>query len=134
LSGHFFQRSLFAAFDAILGAIVTSHTHRIIMSQPKYGHIINCFWTVLIVSPFSLCRLRIRTQLRSGTVDKSKWPVFLQNASGNPTSQVYEMQNAVVFAQWKTQRLKNNVRCHCLTKNHLLNSCTWQHQWERPVS
>ena len=32
---------------------------------------------------FSLCRLRNTTQLRSGTVDKSKWPVFLQNASGN---------------------------------------------------
>jgi len=29
--------------------------------------------------------LRNTTQLRSGAVDKSIWPVFLQNASGNPT-------------------------------------------------
>ena len=36
-------------------------------------------------SLFSLCRLRNTTQLRSGTVGKSKWPVFIQNASGNPT-------------------------------------------------
>jgi len=49
--------------------------------------IINCGLTILIVSLFSLCRLRIRTQLRFGTVDKSNWPVFLQNASGNPNSQ-----------------------------------------------
>jgi len=55
------------------------------MSQPKYGQIINCGLTILIVSLFSQCRLRNTTQLRSGTVDKSKWPVFLQNASGNPT-------------------------------------------------
>jgi len=34
LSGQFFQRSLFAAVDAIPGAIVTSHTHTE-MSQPK---------------------------------------------------------------------------------------------------
>jgi len=27
LSGQFLQQSLFAAVDAILGAIVTSHTH-----------------------------------------------------------------------------------------------------------
>ena len=26
----------FVAIDAILGAIVTSHTHRNVMSQPKY--------------------------------------------------------------------------------------------------
>jgi len=37
LSGQFLQRSLFAAVDAILGAIVTSHTHRNVISQPKYG-------------------------------------------------------------------------------------------------
>jgi len=55
------------------------------MSQPKYGQIINCGLTILIVSLFSLSRLRNTTQLRLGTVDKSKWPVFLQNASGNPT-------------------------------------------------
>ena len=45
----------------------------------------NCGLTILIVFLFSLCRLRNTTQLRSGTVDKSKWPVFLQNASGNPS-------------------------------------------------
>jgi len=85
LSGQFLQRSLFAAVEAILGAIFTSHTHRNVTSQPKYGQIINCGLTILIVSLFSLCRLRTTTQLRSSTVDISKWPVFLQHASGNPT-------------------------------------------------
>jgi len=54
------------------------------MSQPKYGQI-NCGLTILIVSLFSPCRLRNTTHFSSGTVDKSKWPVFLQNASGNRT-------------------------------------------------
>jgi len=70
LSGQLLQRSLFAAVDAILGAIVTSHTHQNVMSQPKYKQIINCGLTMLIVSLFSLCRLRNTTQLRPGTVDK----------------------------------------------------------------
>jgi len=39
------------------------------MSQQKYGQIINCGSTILIVSLLSLCRLRT-TQLRYGTVDK----------------------------------------------------------------
>jgi len=39
LSGQFLQQSLFAAVDAILGAIVTSHTHRHAMIQPKCGQI-----------------------------------------------------------------------------------------------
>jgi len=52
LSGQFLQRSLFAAVDAILGAIVTSHTHRNVTNQPKYGQIINCGLTILIVSVF----------------------------------------------------------------------------------
>jgi len=34
------QRSLFAALDAILGAIVTSHTHQNAMSQSKHGQIV----------------------------------------------------------------------------------------------
>jgi len=85
LSGRFFQRSLFAAVDEIFGAIFASRTHRNVMSQPKYRQIINCrLSTILIVSLFSLCRLWNTTRLRSSTVDKSKWPVFLQNASGNP--------------------------------------------------
>jgi len=70
------------------------------MSQPKYRQIINCVLTILIVALFFLCRLRITTQLRSGTVDKSKWPVFLQNASGNPihgpTSVVFSQLGEVV--------------------------------------
>jgi len=65
LSEQLLQRSLFAAVDAILGAIVTSHTHRNVANQPKYWEIINCGLTILI-SLFSLCRL----QLRSGAVDK----------------------------------------------------------------
>jgi len=84
LSGQFFQRSLFGAVDAILRAIFASCTHRNAMNQPKYRKVINCGLTILIVSLFILCRLRNTTQLRSGTADKSKWPVFLQNASGNP--------------------------------------------------
>jgi len=66
LSGQFLQGSLFAAVYAIHGAIVTPHTHQNVMSQPKYGQIINCGLTILIVSLFSLCRLRITTQI---TVD-----------------------------------------------------------------
>jgi len=53
LSEQFFQRSLFAAVDAILGAIFASHTHRNAMSQPKYGQIINYGLTILIVPLFS---------------------------------------------------------------------------------
>jgi len=89
LAGQFVQQCLFAAVDAIHGAIITSQTHRNVMSQPTYGQIINCGLTILIVSLFSLCRLRIATQLRSCTADKSKWPVFLQIASGNPNMQTY---------------------------------------------
>jgi len=70
LSGQFLQQSLYAAVDAILGAIVTSHTHRNVTNQPKHGQIINCGLRTLIVSLFSLCRLRITIQLRSGAVDK----------------------------------------------------------------
>jgi len=40
LSRQFLKQSLFAAVDAILGAIVTTHTHRNVMSQQKYGRII----------------------------------------------------------------------------------------------
>jgi len=69
LSGQFLQRSLFAAVDAIVGAIVTSHTHRNVTNQSKYGQIIDCGLTILIVS-VSLCCLRISTMLRSGAVDK----------------------------------------------------------------
>jgi len=88
LSGQFSQRSLFAVVDAVLGAIFASRTHRYVMRQSKYRQIItliiiNCGLTILIASLFSLWRLRITTQLRSGTVDTSKWPVFLQNESGN---------------------------------------------------
>jgi len=46
------------------------HTHRNVTNQPKYEQIVNCGVTILIVSLFSLSRLRITTQLRSGAVDK----------------------------------------------------------------
>jgi len=69
LSGQLLQRSLFTAVDAILGAIVTSHTHQNVTNQPNYGQIINCGLKILNVSVF-LCRLRITTQRRSGAVDK----------------------------------------------------------------
>jgi len=39
-------------------------------NHPKYGQIINCGSAILTVSLFSLCLLRITTQLRSGAVDK----------------------------------------------------------------
>jgi len=52
LSGQFLQRSLFAAADAILGAIVTSHTHRNVTNHPKNGQVINCGLTIRIVSVF----------------------------------------------------------------------------------
>jgi len=47
-----------------------THTYRKVMSQPKYGLIVNCGLTILTVSPFSLCCWRIMTQLRSGIVDR----------------------------------------------------------------
>jgi len=50
LSGQFFQRSLFAAVEEILGVIFASLTHRSVISQPKYRQIINCGLTILIVS------------------------------------------------------------------------------------
>jgi len=59
------------------------------LSQPKYRQIINCGLTILIVSLFSLYRLRNTTRLKPGTVDKSKWPIFLQNASGNSIHTVF---------------------------------------------
>jgi len=83
LSGQFLQGSLFAVC-AILGAIVTSHTHQYVMTQPKYVQMINCSLTILIVSLFALCRLRITTQITVDTALLAKGLVFLQNASGNP--------------------------------------------------
>jgi len=48
-----FQRSLFAAVDAILRAISTSHTHAPKSNESaKLGQIINCGLTILIVSVF----------------------------------------------------------------------------------
>ena len=70
MSGQFLQRSLFVAVDATLCAIDTSHTHRNVTNQPKYGQIINCGLTIPIVYLFSVCRIRITTQLRSSAVDK----------------------------------------------------------------
>ena len=78
------------------------------MRQPKYGQIINFGLAILIVSLFSLCRLRNTTQLRSGTVDKSKWPVFLQKASGNPTPQWKKIQ-VYLCASWGAWSLKCNT-------------------------
>jgi len=43
---------LFAAVDAILGAIFTLGTQRNVMSQPKYKQIIKCGLTALIVFLF----------------------------------------------------------------------------------
>jgi len=44
-----------------------THTHRNVMSHPKYVQIINCGLTILIVSLFSLCPLRIATQITADT-------------------------------------------------------------------
>jgi len=79
LSGQFFQQNF---VDTVLGAITTSHTPK--CDEPAKILAYYCGLTILTVSLFSLCRLRNTTQLRPGTVDISKWPVFLQNASGNP--------------------------------------------------
>jgi len=81
LSEQFLQRSLSAAVDAILVAIVAPRTHRNTTNQPKYGQNIKCSVTTLIVFLFSLCELRHSLDLALLT----KWPVFLQNAFGNPT-------------------------------------------------
>jgi len=45
---------------------LSRHTHRNGMSQPKYGQIVNCGLAILIVSLFSLWRLRIATQITVG--------------------------------------------------------------------
>jgi len=42
------------------------------MSQLKKGKFIHCGLTILIISLFSLCHLRIMTQLRSGNVDQGR--------------------------------------------------------------
>jgi len=53
------------------------------MTQLKYRQVINCGLTILIVSLFSLCRLRIATQLRSGAVEKMTG--IFPKAFANPT-------------------------------------------------
>jgi len=58
---------LFAAAVAILGAIVTSHTHRNVTNQPKKRQIINCGVTILIVSVFLVPLTNYHT---AGAVDK----------------------------------------------------------------
>jgi len=68
LSGKFFQRTLFAAVNAILGAIVTSHTHTPKCNDPPKIRAISLLQKYS--SLFSLCRLRITTELRSGNVEK----------------------------------------------------------------
>jgi len=68
LSGPFLQRSLFAAVDAILGAIDTSQTNT---EEPAKIRANYKLWlnNTDCLSVF-LCRLRITTHLRSGAVDK----------------------------------------------------------------
>ena len=61
------------------------------MSQPKYGQIINCVVTILIVSLFSLCRLAITTQLRSGSVDKM---------AGIFTKRIWQPCSGVMQQRW----------------------------------
>jgi len=83
LSGQFLQGSLFAAADAILGAIVPSHTHRNVANQPKYWKIINCGLTILIVYVFPV------PLTNSDSLDLAlltKRPLFLQNAFGKPNT------------------------------------------------
>jgi len=64
LSGQFLQGSLFAAVDAILGAIATSHTHRNVMSQPNNEQMINWGVTIYSLSPlFSQYRFFYKTRL-----------------------------------------------------------------------
>jgi len=58
-------------------------THCNIMSQPKYRQIFNCTLTILIVSLFSCAAYVLRHSLDLTLL--TKWPVFLQNAFGNPT-------------------------------------------------
>jgi len=58
-------------------------THRNAMSQPKYGQIVNWGLTILIVSLFSCAAYKLWHGLDLALL--TKWPVFLQNAFGNPT-------------------------------------------------
>jgi len=71
LSGQFLQGSLVAAVDTILAATITSHTYRNVMVQPKYGQIMNCGLTILIVSVFPVRLTNYDTDYcRYDTVDK----------------------------------------------------------------
>jgi len=92
-----------------------------VMRQPKYRQImINCGLPILIVSLFSLWRLRNTTQLRSGTVEKSKWSVFLQNTSGKRICNIMNchFQNIfrIVIGSDASLKLKNIWSC-CIA-NH----------------
>jgi len=82
LSGQFLQKSLFAAVvpvEAILGAIVTSHTAKCNDSAKMRAN-----YQLWLNNTDSLSVFPVRTaayELRH-SLDLS--PVFLQNASGNP--------------------------------------------------
>jgi len=58
LSGRILQRSLFAAVDTILGAIVASHTHRNVMSRQNAGKLLWPSNTDCLCFPCAACELR----------------------------------------------------------------------------
>jgi len=96
LSGQFLQRRLFAAVDAILGAIFTSHTPKCNeMSQLKCGKITNCGLTILLSLGFPFAAYELRHSLDLAML--TKWPVLLQNGSGNPTRHAYFFGTVVVY-------------------------------------
>jgi len=66
-----FPSAKFICFDAILWCDYHA-THTEIRASQNAGKFINCGLTILIISLFSLCHLRIIAQLRSGTVDQGR--------------------------------------------------------------
>jgi len=89
------------------------------MNQPKYGQIIDCGLAILIVSLLSLCRLRNTSQLTCDTADQSKWPVFLQNASGNPSWKQLVLRHIVMVMFNKFYHHMKFIRYHITINNHL---------------
>jgi len=66
-----FPSAKFICFDTMLWCDYHV-THTEIGASQNAGRFVKCGLTILIISLFSLCHLRITTQLRSGTVDQGR--------------------------------------------------------------
>jgi len=127
LSGQFLQRSLFVAVDAILGAIVTSLTPKCNDPTKIRGNYLK-----KNSSMFSLCRSRIMTELRSGTVDKMAdiftkfiWQPYSQSIHLYTVWKFFEPSIVGASWNWKANTMKNQ----CIDKKAFF----LQYVFENPV-